>query len=282
MTLKVLTLNIWHDQSPWPDRARLIRQWIERLEPDLIGFQEVLVGEGVDQVRELVGRSDDREHDHTHYYTHYGPAMTLPDRTHLRFGNAIASRWPIVDPEEMRLPDRGDWESRAALRVTVDSPHGPIGFTCTHLHWQFNHGYVREKQVALVAENAWRQRPENGFPPIIVGDFNAEPGSDEIRYMTGLHSLGGKSVAFLDAWQVAGDHALPGEQGQGITWSNRNPYARVEFEPRRRIDYIFVGLPGRDGVGAIESCRVVCDEDDADVWPSDHFGVFSELRTEGS
>jgi endonuclease/exonuclease/phosphatase family metal-dependent hydrolase len=113
MTLKVLSLNIWHDQGPWSERARLIRQWIERLESDLIGFQEV-----------------------------------------------------------------------------------------------------------LVAEKAWKSRPENGFPPIIVGDFNAEPGSDEIRYMTGLHSLHGESVPFLDAWAVAGDHSLPGEEGQGITWSN--------------------------------------------------------------
>lgn len=273
MTLKVLSLNIWHDQNAWPERAQLIRQWIDRLQPDLIGFQEVLVGEGVDQLHELVGDSG--------YHTVYGPAMTLPDRTHLQFGNAIASRWPIVESEEIRLPDRGDWESRAALCATVDSPHGPIGLTCTHLHRQFNHGHVREKQVLLLAEAAWKRRPENGFPPIIIGDFNAEPGSDEIRYMKGLHSLQGDSVAFLDAWEVAGLHSLSGEEGQGITWSNRNPYARVEYEPRRRIDYIFAGLPGRKGIGAIETCRVVCNEEEVGVWPTDHFGVFAELRTEG-
>lgn len=272
MVLKVLTVNIWHDQAPWSDRVQLLRQWIERLEPDLIGFQEVLVGEGVDQTRELVGDLG--------YYTDYGPAMTLPDRTHLEFGNAIASRWPILDREEIRLPDRAGWETRAALSTTIESPYGPIGFTCTHLHWQFNHGYVREKQVEMVADRAWKRRPENGFPPIIVGDFNAEPGSDEIRYMTGLHSMHGRSVAFVDAWEAAGDHSLPGEDGLGITWSNRNPYARVEFEPRRRIDYIFTGLPGRSGVGAVESCRVVCNEEVDGIWPTDHFGVFAELRTQ--
>lgn len=274
MTLKVLSLNIWHDQEPWSDRVGLLRRWIDRLEPDLIGFQEVLVGEGKDQVRELVG---DRE-----YHTDYGPAMTLPDRTHLQFGNAIASRWPILDREELRLPDRGDWETRAALLVTIDSPYGPLGFTCTHLHWQFNHGHVRERQVALLAERAWKRRPQNGFPPIIVGDFNAEPDSDEIRFMKGLHSHNGKSVAFLDAWGVAGDPSLPGEEGRGITWSNRNPYARIEYEPCRRIDYIFAGLPGRAALGKIESCRVVCNEEEDGVWPTDHFGVFAELRTEGS
>ena len=274
MTLKVLTLNIWHDQAPWPKRAQLIRSWIERLDPDLIGFQEVIVGKGVDQARELVGDAG--------YYTDYGEAMTLPDRKHLQFGNAIASRWPIVDREEIHLPDRGGWEHRAALSVTVDSPHGPIGLTCTHLHWQFHHGFVREKQVKCLAERAWKRKPENGFPPIIVGDFNAEPRSDEIRYMTGLHSLDGKSVAFIDAWEASGDHSLAGEEGRGITWSNRNRYARAEFEPRRRIDYIFVGLPGRRGAGAIETCRVVCDQEEAGEWPTDHFGVFAELRTETS
>lgn len=272
MTLRVLTLNIWHDRAPWDKRIRLIRDWIERLDPDLIGFQEVLVGEGIDQLRELV--------DEASYHTAYGAAMRLPDRKHIQFGNAIASRWPIVDREEVRLPDRGDWESRAALSVTLDSPYGPIGFTCTHLHWQFNHGFIREKQVERVADLAWQRRPRDGFPPIIVGDFNAEPGSDEIRFMTGLHSQVGESVAFVDAWEAAGDASQAGEEGRGITWSNRNRYARVEFEPRRRIDYIFAGLPGRRGAGAIESCRVVCNAEVDGEWPSDHFGVYAELRTE--
>ncbi len=44
MPLSVLTLNIWHDCDPWPERAVRLREWIERLDPDLIGFQEVLVG----------------------------------------------------------------------------------------------------------------------------------------------------------------------------------------------------------------------------------------------
>ena len=274
MTLKVLTLNIWHDQGPWLDRLQLLRQWIDRLDPDLIGFQEVLVGvdDEIDQVREILAEKN--------YYVDFGSAMLIPDRKHLQFGNAIASRWPIIDREETRLPDRGDWESRAALSVTVDSPHGPIGFTCTHLHWQFNHGIVREKQVEVVAERAWKRRPNKGFPPIIVGDFNAEPDSDEIRFMTGRHSLAGASVAYLDAWEVAGDTSLPGEAGHGMTWSNRNAYARLEYEPRRRIDYVFVGLPGRKGQGSVEDCRVVCNQEEGGVWPTDHFGVYAELRTE--
>src|SRR5262249_2078880 len=112
----------------------------------------------------------------------------------------------------------------------------------------------------------------HGSPPLLVGDFNAEPDSAEIRYVTGLQSIGGFSVCFLDAWRVAAG------AGPGVTWSNANPYARAEREPERRIDYVFAGLPRRDGLGQIAACRVVCDAEQAGVWPSDHFGVYAELR----
>ena len=125
-----------------------------------------------------------------------------------------------------------------------------------------------------LARLARDERPRGGFPPLVVGDFNAETDSDEIRFMTGLHSLAGTSVYFHDAWRVAGDG------GAGTTWSNTNPYARKELEPDRRIDYVFAGMPRRDGIGLLESCRVVCEDEQDGVWPSDHLGVFARLRTE--
>ncbi len=270
--LKILTLNIWFDQPPWPERAALVRREIQALAPDVIGLQEVLRGPGVDQLAELVADS--------HPYTAYAPAMDVGERPGITFGNAIASRWPLQDIVCTSLPDRGDWEKRVALTARVDAPFGEFSFTTTHLHWRFHHGHVRERQVVAVARAGLAAAQEDGFPPIIVGDFNAEPESDEIRYMRGMHSCEGESVAFLDAWAAAGDRDAPGAAGRGITWSNRNPYAALEFEPDRRIDYVFAGLARRDGVGHIEACRVVCDAPTDGVWPTDHFGVYAELRTE--
>ena len=97
--------------------------------------------------------------------------------------------------------------------------------------------------------------------------------SDEIRFLQGLHSLEGRSVLFYDAWRVAG------EGSDGTTWSNRNPYARTAHEPERRIDYIFAGYPTQAGAGRIDHCRVVCNEEQACTWPSDHFGLYAELNT---
>jgi len=269
MPLSLLTLNLWNDAGPWPQRAAGIREWIDRLEPDLIGFQEALRANGRDQVAELLG---DRG-----YHLAYAPATRFWREgsvfSHGEFGNAIASRFPILESEAIALPDAGDGEQRSALCATLDSPLGSLSFTCTHLNWKFRHGEVRERQVQAVCDLVLRRRLRGGFPSLLVGDFNAEPESAEVRFISGLQSLGGRSVAFLDAWRTVGT-------GSGITWSNQNPYARVALEPDRRIDYVFTGFPMRSGVGQLLHCRVVCNDEKDGVWPSDHFGVYAELRSE--
>ena len=270
--LRVLTLNIWFDQPPWDARAALIRDAIDALQPDVIGFQEVLRGPDLDQLAELVSAA--------HPHTAYAAAMDIVERPGVTFGNAIASRWPLDAITHTPLPGRGDWEKRVALTARVDAPFGAFSFTTTHLHWRFHHGHVRERQVAAVARASQDAVAAGDFPPIVVGDFNAEPESDEIRYMRGMHSFQGDSVAYLDAWSVAGAADAAGVRAPGYTWANRNRYAAAEYEPDRRIDYVFTGLPRRDGTGLVETCRVVCDAPTGDVWPTDHFGVYAELRTE--
>jgi endonuclease/exonuclease/phosphatase family metal-dependent hydrolase len=269
VTLRVLTLNIWNDEGPWPERAARIREWLDRLDPDLVGLQEVLAGPGLDSLAELfAGRGFHLDFEKASDFWRPGKG----GQRGLAFGNAVASRWPIAEREAVALPEGGDGETRCALSVTVSAPFGPLCFTSTHLNWKFHHGAIRERQVVALGELVLRRRPRGGFPPIVVGDFNAEPDSAEIRYVCGLQSLQGRSLYLRDAWQHVG------AGGDGITWSNRNDYARPWLEPDRRIDYVFVGPPQRDGRGDLLGCRVVCDDAPGGVWPSDHFGVLAELR----
>lgn len=266
--LKVLTLNLWNDQGPYERRRELVREWIARLDPDVVGFQEVLTGDGFDTARDKVPDG---------YHVDFAPAVTFWLDGDKEFGNAVASRWPIANRDVLELPGSGA-ERRVALSVTIDAPFGPLCFTSTHLNFKLHHGMIRERQVAALCDFVLRRRPRDGFPPIVVGDFNAEPDSTEIRYVSGLHAIDARSVQFFDAWRVAGDG------GPGYTWSNRNDYARIALEPDRRIDYVFVGYPVRlgdgYGLGHVEHCRVVCDDERDGVWPSDHFGVYAEIRTE--
>lgn len=250
--LTVLTLNVWNREGPWSKRLSLIRSWIHRLQPDLIGFQEVV---DANHAQELLG-------DCNYHSEWIGTAS----------GITIAARWPIHDRQELWLPGDGNSAGGPALRGMVSSPYGMIPFTCaTTAFYMTHHGYKRERQMPVLNEFA-RGRTQNDFPAILVGDFNTDPESAEIRYLKGLQSLGGGSAYWCDAWAHAGDG------GEGATWSKDNDFAAWAPWPNRRIDYIFVAQPRLDGAGAIECCSVVCNERVDDAWPSDHFGVFAQVR----
>ena len=75
------------------------------------------------------------------------------------------------------------------------------------------------------------------MPAILCGDFNAEPESDEIRFLSPLTVLNDRTTFYQDAWRVAGD-------GPGWTQDWRtNPIAASMNIHRKRIDYVFVGDP---------------------------------------
>jgi len=251
-SLAVLTLNVWNREGPWLDRLPLIRSWIDRLQPDLIGLQEVA---DPSHTQELLND----------YNFHSEWMGTIS-------GIAIAARWPIQDRQELWLPGDGKTTGGPALRGMVSSPRGIIPFTCAATSfYSTHHGYKRERQMPALNEFA-RGRANNNFPAILVGDFNTDAESAEIRYLKGLQSLEAGSAYWCDAW----DHA--GDGGKGTTWSRSNDFAAWAPWPDRRIDYIFVAQPRLDGAGTIEQCSVVCNEKVDGAWPSDHFGVFARVR----
>ena len=190
------------------------------------------------------------------------------DRT-VVVGNAILSRWPIEATEVRPLtpldaPDEG--------RCLVHARTAGLDVFCTHLNWQYHHGYIREAQVLKVVGTIEAQADATSpFPPILCGDLNANPDSDEIRFLCGLASLEGRSAFFQEAWRVAGG------TGPGYTWDNRNSFAALDREPDGRIDYIFVGWRRDSGAGRVESARVVCDRSLTGTFASDHFGVMAEI-----
>jgi endonuclease/exonuclease/phosphatase family metal-dependent hydrolase len=275
MGLRVLTLNCWNVSGPFPERMGLIRAGIEALRPDVIGLQELIVRrDGFDQadiILEGLG-----------YERVFGPAFRWNDAARLlpldhsdsdAFGNAIASRWPIADTAVRALPGTETDERRSAVAALIETPSGTLPFFTTHLNWKPHHGPVRERQVVAVADFVREMARDGQLPPILVGDLNAEPDSTEIRFLRGLTALEGRSLDLQDAWRVAGD-ASP-----GFTWDNRNRFAAYSSERDRRIDYILVGPPDREGRGRIESARLAFTEPAGEVFASDHFGLVADVRT---
>jgi len=265
-TFRVATLNIWNRFGPWEARLLAIRAGVRALAPDLLGLQEVVrldagQGDALDQAAAIA--------DGLGYAIAYSRAHDEP-----WLGNAALSRWPIVAAQTFELPRAGTDERRTLLFADIGAPFGRVPFFVTHLNWRFDEGHVREAQVREIVLRIESIVEHDGFPAVLVGDFNAESDSDEIRYLRGLTSLGGgRRVYFQDAFALAGDGS------SGCTYAKANPWAAPLSEPDRRIDYVLVRGHDDRSRGQPVGARVCFDEPVDGTFPSDHFGVVATLRT---
>ncbi|HWL85397.1 MAG TPA: endonuclease/exonuclease/phosphatase family protein [Polyangiaceae bacterium] len=282
--LRVATLNIWNRMEPWEKRLAAIRHELAALSPDVFAMQEVVqvkpasaMGNadvateyGFDQARDIAEGLD--------YAICFGRNIESP----YPMGNAILSRWPILRTFVFPLPRVETDEHRSLLFAEIKSPFGTLPVFCTHLNWKLDEGHVREVQIRYITDQIRGLAPIAGFPPILVGDMNAEPDSDEIRFLRGRTSLGGTSVYFADTFALAGGSA------QGATFSRKNPFAAPAREPDRRIDYIFVRGPdaaqsqAEEGRGEPLQARICFDQPHEGVFASDHFGVIATISTDRS
>lgn len=258
-TLQILSWNVWGRSGDWRARQLAIDATIEQLDPDVVALQETWrSARGPSQASRLADRLG-RHHVEVH------PTGASEGR-----GLAVLSRWPILDHEAVPLPDAGaPSEHRLALRADIATPAGTLPLWTTHLNWRPDHSHVRQAQVrALLEQIAGRQL--SPLPPVLCGDFNARPTTDEIRLLTGQAAVPVPGLVFQDAWEVASDGS------PGFTWSHSNPEAARGRHGNARVDYVLVGWePGRPG--RIVRAAVVQGKRPGEVWPSDHFAVLAEL-----
>jgi endonuclease/exonuclease/phosphatase family metal-dependent hydrolase len=208
------------------------------------------------------------------YEVAYGAASDH-DEADVLLGNAVLSRMPIRRERVFPLPGRQSGESRSMLFTLIETPYGDLPVFVTHLNWELHHGSVRLEQVRFIVARVSELAPADGrtLPALLLGDFNAEPDSDEMRFLRGLSAIDGQSVYFADAWIYGGDGSA------GATFDRANDYARLAHEPSRRIDYIY--LQGPDEFLRGEPVRTqlafTTREPASGIWPSDHFGVVSDV-----
>ncbi|HEX3594338.1 MAG TPA: endonuclease/exonuclease/phosphatase family protein [Polyangiaceae bacterium] len=289
--LRVATLNIWNRSGPWPERLRLIREQLHVLDPDVLALQEVLrtikPGEEpngtwtapASAAHDLTADQASAIAASSHPHVAYGAAMDYGNG--LLFGNAIATKYPILESNTFELPGRETGEARSLLYALVEHPRGKLPVFVTHLNWKLHHGSVRVRQILAICERikalASTDDTEH-MPPVLMGDFNADPDSDEMRFMRGLATIDGQTVYYADAWVYGGDG------GPGYTFDRRNRFAALAHEPPRRIDYIYVRGPDSKLRGEPLRTRLAfatrLEGAGGDVWPSDHFGVVSDLSAD--
>lgn len=285
--LRVVQLNV--DSligSGWAQRRLEIVAWLDELAADVVCLQEIWQTEDSANTAGWLA-----EHTAGDWYWEVGgfgrpdavAAGVDPSR---RFGSAILSRWPIDAVEVMRLPVSSG--EGGAPHLTMRPSALPAGMPfallhvrsagldvySTHLQPLPAQAAHRVQQVLFIDDAVGRTcDPAASMPPILCGDFNAAPTSDEIRFLTATAVINGRSTYFQDAWALV--HA-----GGGVTWDPANDFAAQFNEPPQRIDYVFVGDPYRrpDGAGRVLDASLVFNERRTGTLASDHFGLCVDIR----
>jgi len=129
------------------------------------------------------------------------------------FGNAILSKYPILEYKNELLPKGNVPLQRGFIWVNIDLGNNEELFViATHLHHVEEDNHIRKPQIEAIVDY-WKNHDKT----VILGDMNAKPHYPEtqIYYNSGL----------LDTFIEAGT-------GNGFTYSSDNP--------DKRIDYIWI------------------------------------------
>jgi endonuclease/exonuclease/phosphatase family metal-dependent hydrolase len=268
--VRVMTWNLWWRFGAWKRRQAGIVRVLEDARADIIGLQEVWATAAENQAQVLA----DTLGMHLAWCPSPAPELfqrRLGDRS-VAVGNAILSRWPIERQYACVLPAGGADSGRTALLALLTTPAGTVPFATTQLTSAIGQSAVRTEQVrtltALVAEQSPRE-----VSPVVTGDFNAEPDSDELRLLGGHKTPPAvPGLVLLDSWRFA-DPADP-----GWTWDRKNPAVQATGEPDARIDYIFLGYRSSSPPAAtVRSAWLAGNEPVEGTWPSDHAAVVAEV-----
>lgn len=279
--LRVLQLNTWNVEGPWVDRLVEITAIIRHHAPDVICLQEVVSGDDGRSTAHIIAEQATAAGPHRWHVAFAG--TPYPDEVEgvpegALWGVAVLSRWPIESSASRLLAD-----GYPSMWLVLHARTHGVDVFSTHLTPAAHDGIWRERQV-LEVDDFVREHRGTGSPlPVIVGgDFNAAPDAAEIRFLSGLQSLEGRSTYYQDAWAVAGS-------GAGFTWDDQNPFAaRLHLHPKR-VDYVFVGdhfpfnapsAPGAapgNGTGRVVHCELVGPEPITGTHPSDHHGVLAHV-----
>ncbi len=179
-----------------------LAQVIEASGADIIGLQEVsrgwVINGSADMLQWLARRLE-------MYYV-FGSSEGV------QWGNAIFSRYPIVEAKIEALPPDSLALRRGYIQAEIDAGQAKLQIIATHLHQIEEDSTIRQQQVpGLLA--AWNGKQKT----ILMGDMNATPDSLEMRLLSdaGLVEL---------AAAIGPDPA----------------YTFNSVDPNRQIDYIWI------------------------------------------
>jgi len=283
--LRLVQLNAGSLIEPgWAERRHEVVAWLSRLDADVVCLQEIWQS---DASANTAGWLVEHGLPGTWHWVFAGGDLGPPFATEAgtTFGSAILSRWPVDDHHHWHLP-----LAPGPDPVVAQMPWGllhvetaGLDIFSAHLPPAPHHGDHRRIQAVAIDTHIREVRRDkdvlqpgrrrDGMPPILAGDFNAEPDSDEIRFLSSLTMLEGRTTFYQDAWRVAGE-------GPGYTqdWRTNRIAASLNVH-RKRIDYVFVGDPflRKGSAGRVVSAALAFDVPLTGVLASDHAGLVVDV-----
>ena len=243
-SLRVMTYNIYGARATSPANAAdldAIAEVIRRQNPDFVTLNEVDVftnrtGKDVHQARDLAEKLG--------MEWHFSKAI---DRDGGEYGNAVLSKYPILEKRSYRLPcaaeQPGEDRSLCVIRVQIDGKD--LYVASTHL----DHLSGDASRLVQATEIRRIRDTELEGDLILCGDLNAIPSSNVIATMT----------SFLTNTGPIDQYTFPSD------------------DPSRKIDYIMYAPIEHFGV---QNCQVVSrgDQQVGGVDASDHRPVIADIR----
>lgn len=198
--VRVMTYNV-HNGFDTEGRLGLeaLAQTIEQAKPDIVGLQEIARGWYVDgSVDMLVWLSQRLQMPYI-----FGPTADPV------WGNAILSRYPIKEWDNVPLPPRTLPLLRGFLWARVDIGGKELLFIATHYHHVEKDTEIRQQQSSEIVK-FWNQRART----ILIGDLNATPDAREIAML--------RDAGLRDAFAAIGT-------GNGFSWPSDAPNQRIDY-----------------------------------------------------
>lgn len=264
--VRVATYNILLRLSRWDKRLPLIVKELDELDADIICLQEVVIPNNT--AEEIAARLKNK------YYVTTVAGYRNPE-THGEMALAILSKKP---PTETSQLDLGTKEKRIAMRATFKYGFKEFDVVNTHLFWMPIHPMNRKIRTAQVKKIlSWAKSDRE---VIITGDMNATPNTGAIKvfWQSGFRSVYMVANGREPDYTCANPMGPPDRTLKEISFlAVYNLIRRWRLGVWRGVmDYVFVSSGWAVLTAGIFGDKP--DPEDKHLYPSDHRGVYGDLR----
>jgi endonuclease/exonuclease/phosphatase family metal-dependent hydrolase len=248
--MKLLTLNLRHNEDRWSERSELILEELMRERPDVIAFQEVALH--INQAHFIADKLSANSPKGPYHVLLECKGGPQPEE-----GIAFLTRMKVVEHARIELSE-GD---RVAHFIRVEEDGEAYDIVNTHLHHlPKDDESIRLKQIRVLLD--WMfQRANQKRRWLLVGDLNAKPHSSTVNEVKKR-----LKSAFLSVHGVEPDFTFPTPLVSGTG----------EWYQPRTLDYIFFD-PSAFRIEEAYLAFTRPHPQDERLFPSDHYGLAAKL-----